>query len=115
MTIKAHLTVPQLLHCMLVCVQHGSVVKVGVKPSLFVSGPPPYGISFKTMPSFPVVEFLFTPHSTERRLVGTGQLSFGFARRKKKDSALFTVESAKTVIANLLGFHDPDSNSIFQH
>lgn len=49
------------------------------------------GISFKTMSSFPVVEFPFTPHSTEQRLVRTGQLSFVFARRKKKDSALFIV------------------------
>lgn len=79
------------------------------------------GISFKTMPSFPVVEFLFTPPSTERRLVRTGQLSFVFARRKKNIFAFFIVFADAAVMCNRLqislgSLHNyPDANTIFQH
>lgn len=67
------------------------------------------GISFKTMPSFPVVEFLFTPHSTEWRLVRTGQVSFVVAWRKKKRFCfvyhLCRCCSNVLLFANILGLH----------
>lgn len=100
--------------------RHGSVVRLS--PPLCVRGPPlSVGFPLKLCLHFLLLNSFFAPHSTERGLVRTGQLSFASARRQKKDPVLFIVFADAAVMCNCLQislgstYNYPDANTIFQH